>query len=101
MKMKDRLVNATIRAVSRAAENRLQHGTAAAEVTRDRNQKAASAEKKTAKILGSRNQPVGRIAHNCARRGPMTGSDVTRLFIVGERRLRGVYHRAHSRDPVG
>jgi hypothetical protein len=33
-----------------------------------------------------------------ARRGPMTGSGVTRRFIVGERRI--TPSGAHSRDPL-
>jgi hypothetical protein len=36
-----------------------------------------------------------------ARRGPMTGSGVTRRFIVGERRItRSLSSGAHSRDPL-
>jgi hypothetical protein len=45
MKKKLGLANASIRPSREFAEKRLQHATAAAEVTRDRNQKAESAEK--------------------------------------------------------
>src|SRR5882672_7146374 len=42
------------------------------------------------------------VAHRVrARRGPMTGSGVTRLFIVGERPItRSLSSGAHSRDPL-
>ena len=46
--------------------------------------------------------PKGGLAHRVrARRGPMTGSGVTRLFIIGERRTtRGLSSGAPSRDPL-
>jgi hypothetical protein len=46
MKKKDRISDSRVSGPSREfAEKRLQHATAAAEVTRDRNQKVESAEK--------------------------------------------------------